>query len=211
MKAVKTILKNHLPKKQTTKSEDSQKKRYKSQIIIENEKGQKVNPNTKKGEEKVLYDHKERTYKKSGGWIDIDEGQRPGKYLQGKSVKEILSLKSESSPYELTLIIEELLVRKELSSISAIASFLGDQRFAAFQKGREYWWYEKKNQPPEPVSLAVYAAYALQKKVPAQPSGVTLGLTKDRIFYAVKDGFAVVKEDVQKVWQAWWSKAENDY
>ncbi|MCH2206991.1 MAG: hypothetical protein MK132_14135 [Lentisphaerales bacterium] len=180
-------------------------------MIVENEKGQKVNPNWKKGEEKVLYDHKKRTFNKSGGWIDVAEGGgRLETFFKEKSVKELLTLKSKASRHELTLIIEELLVRKE-SSIPALASFLSDQRLAVFQKGREYWWYEKKNQPPEPVSIAVYAAYALQKKVPVQPSGVTLGLTKDRMFYAVKGGFAVVKDDVQRVWKEWWSKAENDY
>ena len=125
-------------------------------------------------------------------------------------MKELIALKEQSSPYQLTLIIDEFLVRKE-SSIPALASFLNENRMAVFQKDRQYWWYEKKNQAAEPVSLSIYAAYAIQKKTFAMPSGVRIGMTKDRMFYAVKDGFAVIKEDVQKVYKEWWSQAKNDY
>ena len=198
------------PSKPKQKAKDSGKKRYKSQVTFEDEKGNKINPNVDKGEKKITYDLKDKKLRQTGGWLDIGAGERPGKYLQRKSVNELIQLKAKSSPYQLTLIIEELLVRKE-SSIPALATFLDDDRLAVFEKGREYWWYQKKNQPAEPVNLAVYAAYTIQRKTSVKPSGVIIGLTKDRMFYAVNDGFAVVKEDLQKVWKEWWRQAKNDY
>ena len=200
----------NLIKKSVSDQKNSAVKKYKTQVIVENEDGQKVNQYKKTGEKKIMFDHKQRKYVESGGWVESHGSKTPGEYLREKSIPELLQIKKTANNFQLTLIIDELLIRKR-AGIPALATFLDDTRLAAFPKGREYWWYQKKGKEAEPVSLAVYAAYAIQRKTSAQPKGVKLVLTNDRMFYAIKDGYAVVKEDVQKVWKQWWSLAENDY
>ncbi|MCM8535903.1 MAG: hypothetical protein NE334_08205 [Lentisphaeraceae bacterium] len=185
------------------------KTKFKSQVMYVDENGVRKPVNLKGSEVKTLYDPQTGKPVKSGGWVDLSSS-RPGKYLEGKSISELKLLSENASPHEATLIIEELLVRKD-GAISVLAAFLNDSRTAVFSKNREHWWYEAKNKPAEMVELRIYAAFTLQQKVGLNPRAVTITMTKDKMFVGVRNGFAVVKEDVAKVWQEWWQKSMKDY
>jgi hypothetical protein len=195
---------------QAEKTSPEKEKKFQGQVLIEGDDGVRRPVKMTGSHERTIYDSETRKTSRSGGWIDLDTGGRPGKYLVNKSVKELVGLSKKASAREATLIIDELLVRKE-SSVPALANFLTDSRPAAFVKNRDYWWYEKKGVSPEIVELRIYAAFALQKKVSTRPQGVILSLTKENMFFATKEGYAVVKEDVAKVWIKWWEQAKNDY
>lgn len=185
--------------------------RLKSRVEIKNDDGSVSAVNLPGSKSTVIYDPKTGKRFKSDGWVDPTKYESvAGKHLRKLSSTELISLSKDASAREVTLIIEELRSRRE-KGVSGLAAILDDNRKAVFKKGREYWWYEKKSEPAEDIELRVYAAYALQFTLRKFPSGVVMDMTKDRMFYAVKDQYAVVKEDLIKVWKEWWSQAKNDY
>lgn len=196
---------------QETKEEPAKegKKKFKSQVMYVDENGVRRPVNLKGSEVKTLYDPQTGKPMKSGGWVDVSSA-RPGKYLGDKTISELSILCDSASPHEATLLIEELLARKT-GGIPLLAKFLTDERAAFFPKHREYWWYQEKNKPAEVVEIRIYAAFTLQQKLGVNPRAVAITMTKDRMFVGVRNSFAVVKEDVAKVWLEWWDKSKQDY
>ena len=130
--------------------------------------------------------------------------------MRGLGAKDLASRSKEVSAREATLIIEELRSRRE-KGVPGLARMLNDKRKAVFTNSQAYWWYEEKGKPAEEVEIGVYAAYALQFTLKVYPSNVFINMTDERMFYAVKGKYAVVKEDLRKVWIEWWSTAQNEY
>ena len=199
-----------MAKKKNSGAQGKATKKFKSQVMVEGEDGVSRPVDLAGSRKKTFYDHATKKSTTSAGWVEMQNPSRPGKFLMGKTVRELLGLARKATPREATLIIDELLVRKE-SSIPALVTFLDDSRPASFQRGREYWWYEKKGKESEMVELRIYATFAHKQKISARPQGMNLVLTKDRLIYAIKDRFAVVKDDVVKLWKEWWEQARNDY
>ena len=185
--------------------------RMKSRVEIKNADGSVSAVNLPGSKESIIIDPKTGKKYKSQGWVDPTKTPGvSGKHLRSLTQVQLASKSKEVGPREATLIVEELRSRRE-KGVRGLASMLSDSRKAVFPRGREYWWYEKKGTPAEEIEIGIYAAYALQFTLKEFPSGVVMDMTKDRMFYAVKDKYAVVKQDLKKVWLEWWSKAANDY
>lgn len=147
----------------------------------------------------------------SDGWVDSSNySPYAGKHLRELSEDELAGRIKTASAQETSLIIEELKSRRE-KGVKGLVLILSDTRKTVFPKGREYWWYEKKGADAEAIELRVYAAFTLQFITNKYPSGVVMKMFDDRLIFAAKGKFAVVKEDVAKVWLQWWEQAKNDY
>ena len=185
--------------------------RLKSRVEMRNDDGTVTAVNLPGSRSTVILDPKTGKRFKSDGWVDPTKYKGiEGKHLRDLPTSELATRSERVSPREATLIIEELRSRRE-KGVSGLIHMLDDSRSAVFLKCREYWWYEKKDVPAEDIELRVYAAYALQFTLKKYPSGVVMDMTEDRMFYAVKNKYAVVKDDLVKVWKEWWRTAQNDY
>ena len=182
----------------------------KSRVEMKNDDGSVTAVNLPGSENTVIVDPRTGKKFKSEGWVDPTKIGISGRHLRSLTQVQLAGRSKEVSAREATLIVEELRSRRE-KGIKGLASMISDSRKAVFQKGREYWWYEKKGVPAEEIEIGIYAAYALQFTLKEFPSGVVMDMTKERMFYAVKDNYAVVKADLRKVWLEWWSSAANDY
>ena len=184
--------------------------RMKSRVEMKNADGSVTPVNLPGSHSRTYIDPETGKKYQSPGWVDPTRKTLAGKHLRKFSSEELGNRAAKVSAREATLIIEELRSRRE-KGIVGLVKLLNDDRKAVFERGKEYWWYEKKDEPAEAIELRVYAAYALQFTLRTYPSGVYMDMTTERMLYAVKDKFAVVKDDVIKVWTNWWSKAKNDY
>lgn len=183
-----------------------------SNVGIKNPDGSITSQMVPGAQDRIIVDPKTGKKYVSKGWVDAKNGSlKLGKHLRTLSNDQLKSKLGDASPFETTLIIEEFKSRGP-KSISGLAMILEDKRKAVFPRGREYWWYEKKGEPGEAVELRVFAALTIQfVSGGIRPEGIVMDMTKDRLIYAQKGQFAVVKEDLMKVWVEWWNKNKVDF
>ena len=162
---------------------------------------------------------------KTEGWVDPTKyNQTPGSHLKKLSNDELFRKAKTCTSAEAVYIIDEVRARRKESGIKVLIAFLGDTRPAGFSTERQYWWYEKKNAPYQKIEVRTYAAFTLQVMLRLFPSQVRVFIDyNDKLLYAVRnefkiiDGesinnrFAVVKDDLVKVWLQWWEKNKSKY
>jgi len=204
--------------KDTTSSNDpvnvansNSKKGSKSRVEFKNADGTRTPVNLPGAKNAAMYDPKTGKQIISKGWVDTDDYRAyEGKHLRALTVNQLVLRLRNASAKETSLIVEEAKSRR-VKGVKVLAQVLNDERQAVFPKGREYWWYEKKDADAETIELRVYAAFTLQFITNQYPSGVVMKMFDDRLIFAAKGQYAVVKDDVAKVWKKWWEQSKNDY
>ena len=189
----------------------SKQSNARSRVEIKNADGSTTPVKLPGSKQTLIYDPKTGKKVLSDGWVDArkDSGTA-GRYLQKLSADELIKKLRTASALEASLIIEEAKSRKS-KGVKVLAHILSDSRKTVFMKGREYWWYEKKGVEAEAIELRVYAAFTLQYVTRQYPESMVMNMSQDRLIFAVKGKYAVVKDDVVKVWSKWWEQAKNDY
>jgi len=183
----------------------------KSRVEFKNADGTRTPVNLPGSKKATMYDPKTGKQIISDGWVETSKySPYAGKHLRKLSNDQLAQRLKSASAKETSLIIEELKSRRE-KGMKVLALILSDNRKTVFPKGREYWWYEKKGEDAEAIELRVYAAFTMQFITNRYPSGVVMKMFEDRLIFAAKGKYAVVKDDVVKVWQEWWRGAKNDY
>jgi hypothetical protein len=187
--------------------------KYKSRVQVEGDDGKMRTVKLPGSKTITIFDQKTGKQFKSEGWVDpTSYNQTPGSKFKKSTNDQLYAKAQKCTRYEAVLIIDEVRSRKKASGVKVLAHFFKDPRPALFSKKRNYWWYEKKGQEYEAVELRVYAAFAMQEYLKQYPIGVTLLINHDEyLFYGVKNGFAVSKKDICRVWLKWWLDNQKDY
>ena len=186
--------------------------KYKSRVEIEDEKGN-MKPVVTPGSKNVtVIDPLTGKKFQTKGWIDpTKDNLTPGSHLKKLNFDQLYEKAGKCTPSEAILIVDEIRSRKSELGVKTLARFLSDSRVGVFSNKRKYWWYEKKGDYEE-LEIRTYAAFALQNHTKGAPYGVVIVMNHDKkLLYAVRDKFAVVKDDVNKVWKAWWLSSRKDY
>ena len=152
-----------------------------------------------------------KTYE-TKGWVDaIQNNRTKGDHLKKLNFDQLFKRAGNCSPSEAVLIIDEVRSRRDIKGVKVMARFLNDRRKTIFNDRDQYWWYEKKGDAEE-LEVRIYAALALQFQLKQAPKAVLIFVDYEQnLCYAIKDRFAVVKDDVAMVWLRWWQDNRADY
>lgn len=177
----------------------------------------------RKGELEAYKDHKAQIeyleiFKKKRQWSKMEDSAKEIRRYKDMSLPQIRNVLRGAGAEETTLIIEALTQRGE-SGVGIIAGLLTDKRKAKFFGREPLFWYEKKNQPPEPVEIRVFAASQLADLLTTKPKGVifdyhdlqTSDLGTVKVMYAIQGDYALNKDDLCAVWLEWWTKFKSDF
>ena len=183
------------------------------EVLDNKDSGAAFENKNKKAEEEYL-----EIFKRKKQWTKMGDVAKEIRRYKDMSFSQIKSVLRTADEEETTLIIEALKQRGE-SGVEIIAGLLNDSRKAKFSGREPIFWYEAKNQPPEPVEIRVFAASQLSELLAAKPKSVVFGYhnqpTSDlgsvNVMYATQGQYALNKEDVCKVWLDWWSKFKTDF
>ena len=150
-----------------------------------------------------------KTYRRKG-WLDATKiNRREGRELAKLTLTQLAERLKNASARETTLIAQELVAR-DGSSLPLLASLLRDKDPAEFAKNQGFYWYENKDDI-EDVEIRTFVAYGMQQLSGVGPLGVKLSLTKDRVFFATKETYAIKKDELAAEWLMWWAANNKDY
>ena len=150
-----------------------------------------------------------KTYRRKG-WVDATKiNRREGRELVKLTLGQLSARLKNATPRETTLIVRELSAR-DVSAVPLLSTLLRDKNTAVFSKNQGYYWYENKDET-ETVEVRIFAAYGIQQLSGTGPQGVKLSLTKDNVFFATKEKYAVKKDELAAAWLMWWAANSKDY
>ena len=157
-------------------------------------------------------------FQKKKKWSKMSDSAKKIRYYKDMSYEQLRAELKTADEVKTTLIIEALKQRGE-TGIALIASLLTDTREASFSDRDPIFWYEAKNQPPEPVEIRVFAASQIAEILTAKPQGLifyyhdlqTSDLGTVKVLYALRGDYATNKEDLVEIWLKWWDKFKSDF